>query len=79
MCGVVQMELVAKAAQVGIDKTTGNRLWNYEELPETFLASLQNRNPTVISKIEGSVPHIGMNTLIEWGVAVHPLNGLIPI
>jgi len=79
ICGIVQMELVAKAVPVGIDKTTGSKIWNYEELPEIFLRSLQNRNPTVISNIEGSIPHIGMNTLIEWGVAVHPFKGLISI
>lgn len=76
LCGVVQMELVARAFPGGYDET-GQRKWSYTPLPEKLLQKVKNPNPTIIAKIEGAVPRIGLNVMKEWGLKIDPSEGFV--
>jgi len=75
-CGLVHMQLESRAI-IGeeLDKI-GQPTWRYEPLPE-FLKSLKTSSPLVVSKLDGLIPHVGLNTLLAWNVSVHPEKGLI--
>jgi hypothetical protein len=69
------MKLLQRAFEDGTDKI-GQRKWHYEELPP----HLSGCAPiTCIATLGGSVPQIGMNSLLDWNLLVHPVKGLLPI
>lgn len=70
------MELQARAYEDGLDEL-GNPKWRFEPLPSELKQSLHQLNPTVIAKLQGDLPVIGLNTLIAWNICVNPAHGLI--
>jgi len=67
------MRLEARIFPDGLDER-GNAKWRREALPDE-LAKLGSVE--IVAKLQCDVAHLGMNSLIAWGVGVDSVHGLI--
>eukprot|EP00727_Mastigamoeba_balamuthi_P004878 m51a1_g14389 hypothetical protein (164) ;mRNA; r:319972-320515 len=78
VCALVTMELVSRLEEDGIDVDKNIPKWKSLSLSDALNAlPAQRKVVHSLVKMQASVDHIGLNTLVAWGVLVDPILGLL--